>query len=80
MVPSIYSLAAAHPPLRLHSGHGPLRQRSRSIDAISVRERPAEVEDRAIPGRLGRGDLLRGTRSKPVTTLVEAVIRASVCW
>jgi IS30 family transposase len=40
------------------------------IDAISIRERPAEIEDRAIPGHW-EGDLLCGSKSTQIATLVE---------
>ena len=59
-------------PSGLFAVHGTPGQASHGqiVDAISISDRPAELEDRAVPGHW-KCDLLAGSKNSHIATLVE---------
>ena len=55
---------------QMRSSHKPGQGGGQISEAISIRERPAEAQDRAVPGHW-EGDLLCGGKSTQIATLVE---------
>ena len=51
--------------------------RGQIIDGVSIRERPPEIEDRAIPGHW-EGDLIAGSKNTHIATLVERYSRFTI--
>src|SRR6266478_3201996 len=56
--------------MRLPKSHNAKSGRGHILDMVSIRERPAEADDRAVPGHW-EGDLLTGANDTHIATLVD---------
>ena len=51
--------------------------RGQVIEGVSISERPASIEDRAVPGHW-EGDLISGSKNSHITTVVERQSRFTI--
>jgi IS30 family transposase len=56
------------------------QRRAQIKEAVSIRERAPEAEDRAVPGHYWEGDLLAGSPNTHIATLVERSFRFVMLW
>jgi len=63
--------------MRLPKSHNARSGQGHILDMVSIRQRPAEGEDRAVPGHW-EGDLLTGGNDTHIATLIERHSRFTI--